>query len=279
MSHRLSIIESATIKGAGLFSCWPYGGAYDGQTDDSVETMAAEAIALIDSNASEGWIDDTSNIADQAIYIYSGRKDKVTAPKGQDALWEVYENYETDKMTWDEEEDWGHDFPDGNMRLGLKTIFTDLGYITDWNPECSYNELEELGTWKEFSQAEFVSPNSVSDDGDAWTYKETEFSRRGGFYIPNACKDEQCHVHFAFHGCGSDPEFFASKHYGDLNILAATNDIIIVYPGSEDCWNDGGWFDTEHYLLKDGLYQETIMAMICRATHADAESAADCSWD
>lgn len=86
-------------------------------------------------------------------------------------------------------------------------------------------------------------------------------------------------MHFAFHGCGSDAEFFASKHYGDLNILAAPNNIIVIYPGSEDCFNDGGWFDTEHYLLKDGLYQETIMAMICRATHADAESAAGCSWD
>ena len=51
MSHRLSINESDTIKGAGLFSCWPYGGAYDGQTSDSVQNMANQSIDLIASNA------------------------------------------------------------------------------------------------------------------------------------------------------------------------------------------------------------------------------------
>ena len=80
-------------------------------------------------------------------------------------------------------------------------------------------------------------------------------------------------MHFAFHGCGSPVDYFVSEDYGDLNILAATNDIIIVYPGSEVCFNDRGRFDSELWLTKKGLYPETMMAMICRVTSADEESA------
>ena len=44
MSHRLSIIYSETIKGAGMFACWPYAGVYDGQDPRSVDEMANSAI-------------------------------------------------------------------------------------------------------------------------------------------------------------------------------------------------------------------------------------------
>ena len=55
--------------------------------------------------------------------------------------------------------------------------------------------------------------------------------------------------------------------------LAATNDIILVYPESHR-WNAGG--DVEQaegaYLTKDGLYPKAFMAMICRLTSASEET-------
>ena len=88
MSHKLSIIYSETIKGAGMFACWPYDGVYDGQDRRSVNKMAKRAWKAIDRTwdeyADEEYylIDDPANIADQAIYIWSGAKDNVVNPKG-----------------------------------------------------------------------------------------------------------------------------------------------------------------------------------------------------
>ena len=58
--------------------------------------------------------------------------------------------------------------------------------------------------------------------------------------------------------------------------LAATNEIILVYPTSH-CWNSDDSVPQQegNYLTKDGLYPKALMAMICRLTAADAETA-DC---
>ena len=82
----------------------------------------------------------------------------------------------------------------------------------------------------------------------------------------------------AFHGCGGSPKGMAQdeEFYG-LNTIAATNDIIVVYPGSRNCFNDGGYFDKEYYLTNEGLYPETFKSMICRLTTAEgSDEAADC---
>ena len=102
---------------------------------------------------------------------------------------------------------------------------------------------------------------------------------KGLVYTPNACLDKQCHVHFAFHGCWTEPEDFASEYYGNLLSTAAANDIIVVYPGSKKCHNAEGLFDEEYWLSKDGLYPQTIMNMICRVTAADATASDACFTD
>ena len=99
MSHKLSIIYSETIKGAGMFACWPYAGVYDGQDRRSVNKMANRAKRAIyrewhnDGECEEDeycMIDDPANIADQAIYIWGGTKDDVVAHKGQKAMKKLY---------------------------------------------------------------------------------------------------------------------------------------------------------------------------------------------
>ena len=75
MAERMMIIHSSTIKGAGLFSCWPYGVDYDSLlsvTPDTKEELSAHSIADIDTAAAAEQIDPTSNLANNSIYIYSG---------------------------------------------------------------------------------------------------------------------------------------------------------------------------------------------------------------
>lgn len=72
------------IQGVGLFACWPYG-TRDKMKESGTEVdgMAAASVDTILENESEGAIEPTSNIASQAVYIWSGLKDKITPPEGQ----------------------------------------------------------------------------------------------------------------------------------------------------------------------------------------------------
>ena len=68
-----------------------------------------------------------------------------------------------------------------------------------------------------------------------------------------------------------DNEFFG------LNLIAGANDIIVVYPGSKNCFNDEGLFDNDYYLTNEGLYPTTMLSMICRLTTAEgSDEAANC---
>lgn len=54
MSERMLMIHSSTIKGAGLFACWPYGVDFDDihtSNPDTAENIAAHSIADIDAAA------------------------------------------------------------------------------------------------------------------------------------------------------------------------------------------------------------------------------------
>lgn len=152
-----------------------------------------------------------------------------------------------------------------------------------WNDSAeNKDETLRLGTLETFSQKEFVqvgwSASSTNDDGNEWTWGETQFTDEGYIYTPNACLDKECYVHFAFHGCGGTPEEVAKDddYYG-LSLIAATNDIIMVYPGSNHCFNDGGYFDNEYWLTNEGLYPTAFRAMMCRVTTEEgSEEAQHC---
>ena len=96
-----------------------------------------------------------------------------------------------------------------------------------------------------------------------------QWKPNGQVFIPHACREKQCHLHFALHGCKFP---ILSKYDGYLE-LAATNDIILVYPESH-CWNADNTVEQAEgaYLTKNGLYPKAFMAMICRLTSASEET-------
>ena len=106
-----------------------------------------------------------------------------------------------------------------------------------------------------------------------WTtvdnWGDSEWDNKGSIYIPTACESKKCHVHFAFHPC----EGSGTLHeYDGYRELAATNEIILVYPNSY-CWNGDGSVPQESgkWLTRDGLYPAAIKAMICRVTTTASE--------
>ena len=94
MAHQMSIIHSTTVKGVGLFACWPYGtDIIDAEHEVPASEIAEHSIGAIDAAEGRGEIDPTSNLSSNGAYVWSGGLDSVTLPKGQEALNLVYENY------------------------------------------------------------------------------------------------------------------------------------------------------------------------------------------
>ena len=160
--------------------------------------MKQMSIRELSKNEEDWMIDDTENIENQAIYIWSGLLDDVCHPKGQRATKDLYEYYDTEKLTFKVCPDCYHGWEDDcceedekDYQIGFKTIYEQLGYITEWADDATDEELESLGTLQSFSQREFVQTgwawNSVNDDGEDWTWEETEFMEEGLVYIPNNC--------------------------------------------------------------------------------------------
>ena len=99
MAHQMQIIHSETIKGVALYACWPYATSIDSPHNGlTASEIATNSIGTIDSRASAGSIDDTSNLANNAVYVWSGLLDEVTLPEGQTAIDLVYENYGVTKL-------------------------------------------------------------------------------------------------------------------------------------------------------------------------------------
>jgi len=155
------------------------------------------------------------------------------------------------------------------MQTGLKWIYEQLGYVAAGTWAAADSDYAAHGTWQDFAQREFIGIDSdrAWQDHDNWG--DSEWDNKGSIYIPTACESKKCHVHFAFHPC----EGSGTLHeYDGYRELAATNEIILVYPNSY-CWNGDGSVPQESgkWLTRDGLYPAAIKAMICRVTTTASE--------
>ena len=152
MSDQMMMVHSETIKGAGLFQCWPYGVLTSDLVNDdsSAELQAEVSIGLIDAAEAAGKIDPTSNLANNSVYIFTGGEDDITPPAMQEALKTVYMNYGVTNLHHIVDPNVDHWFESEVMLPGLKQMYVDLGYANDLN---DFNELAadtSNGTWTDF---------------------------------------------------------------------------------------------------------------------------------
>ena len=240
--------------------------------------MAVQSIDVIDTAEIAGEIDDTANLKNNAVYIFSGGElDTETPPKGQQAQKIVYEHYGVTKLTYVEEEV-GHYFQKGYMLPGLKQLYVDLGYASDLNdfePSVPEAELGNYGAWMDFDQGDFVGVDSTLKDEDgktkAWKWSETAWGDRGKAFIPHSCYSTTCRVHVAFHGCMSNGDVLAYR--SEYINFAASNNVIVVYPNSY-CWslNEEMNIVDDLWMTSEGLYLKSTNNIICRLTSTEKDN-------
>ena len=96
----MQIILSDTIKGAGCSAgaAIGWGPGQFKKEGITAEMMSQRSIELIDELESAGHIDPVSNLADRAVYLWSGKKDTIVPPHNQEAMRQVFEHYGTENL-------------------------------------------------------------------------------------------------------------------------------------------------------------------------------------
>jgi hypothetical protein len=245
------LAQDANVQGA-LFICM---NPLIPETAPDAEHLANLAI----QTAASGEIDDTANLADDRIYIFTGSEDKVVYSDVVARTRRFYEllGVDPEAIQYDD------DLPAGH------SIITD-------NPEDSPLEANQPPYINQggFMQSHdilrhiygLLKPPSVKLSGRLVRFDQTEFfagesrasmSEFGYAYIPRAVEEgAPARLHIALHGCkqgynyvnyvNGRPDVANQPPYGNryvtttgYNHIADTNNIIVVYPQAEGRDGDG----------------------------------------
>lgn len=192
-----------------------------------------ELIALTWADASLNYIDSPVHLADDKVYIFSGKDDSVVNSKVVHSLQSYYTafvkpgnivaNYDISAEHCLPTIDYGEPCATlaspylGNCNFdgagaALKTIYG--------NNLKSGNAIET--NLKSFDQTSFIKRTLTS------------IADTGYIYVPTNCADGKasCSLHISFHGCEQNVELIGSAYaeHAGFNSWAEANNIIVLYP-------------------------------------------------
>jgi hypothetical protein len=201
------------------------------------ELIAVEELVEITlQTAATGFIDSVSNLANHAVWLYSGTNDTVVVPGVVHKTLEYYKLFVNNIKT-------RFDVPSGhawvNNNFGSECSFNGEPYINN----CGKSLVEE------FLQHILFHPNNISGvkstnqaNGTLIEFDSSMYSYlapTGFLYVPQACQQGRtCHLHVALHGCLQNEEYTKQIFFykTGLNEAADANNMIILYPLFEFEW-------------------------------------------
>lgn len=224
------------IKGSGLIIGGPYGDdTYNWNTTEVSGNTASMGIEKAEDYLSQGLIDNTENLNNDPVYIFSGELDTTVIPAKQEALKDFYTNYGAN-IDFVSKADIGHEIPtifDENNDFTYDMAGDLLSHILtnlETNSIASLNEAnadwESAGVLRRFNQWEFVSDVGMTKG------KSSGLAKYGYVYYPDECITNQCKVHMHLHGCLDINQGFTKNLYTTYGFhqYAATNDLIVIFP-------------------------------------------------
>jgi poly(3-hydroxybutyrate) depolymerase len=308
MAVQMQTAYSSTVTGAAIFAGGPFGCARGDSTiatlseammhcvnvqgamwnpansymgPPSVETRVKDTKAM----AKAGSIDPVAGLADDRIYLFSGKADN-TVPQGvMVALKDWYKAFvPAEQMQEDFAVDSGHAMVTTDWKNPCDK--TELPYINDCDLDGAgkalgtlYGDLStnagEGGTLYAITQSAYIPKNSITYTGLIDT---------AHLFVPESCQPDQghaCRLHVVFHGCQQSQDFIGDQYYTrtGYNSWAAANQIIVLYPQAKPseksmlnpmglpnpngCWDWWG-FTNQDYLNKSGIQMQTVWSMIER---------------
>jgi poly(3-hydroxybutyrate) depolymerase len=291
MAVQAHVAYSATFRGAAIFAGAPYYCAEDSLANALTRCMNAVTPAQIPTDtlaettrawAKQGRIDDTANLRNSQVYLFSGTLDAVVHQPGMDAASDYYRRFvNPSNIVYNNATPAGHGWisPLGPNPCAA----TASPYVNDcgFDPEHTFLSMfygtlapkpagALSGQFLPVDQTEFVDdrdPAAHSLDANAW------------LYLPASCaRGERCRVHVAFHGCNQGYTKVGDQFFrrSGLNEWADTNRIIVLYPqavpnldpdhvNNQGCWDWWG-YDNAQYAQKAGVQLLMTKRMVDRIT-------------
>jgi hypothetical protein len=296
MAGQFQVAHSKIVQGAAIIAGGPYGcaeSAFAGMVVGPAAAMlnASKAVTGCMKNGMAIWgvpnaglladkteqlarddaIDPVDSLKLDRVYLFSGKEDRTVVPAIVASAHDYYRKagvpaanikFVTDVPA-------GHGFVTESE--GQACERTGVPYVID----CNYDQAKDLlthlygplaapspapaGTFSHFSQRAFTG-----DRG------EHGLSDTGAVYIPDACGQETCRVHIAFHGCEQNEatagEAFIKKT--GFARWADTNRLIVLFPQTvasafnpQGCWDWWGYTGRE-YLTKDAPQIRAVYRML-----------------
>jgi len=305
MAAQFAVAYSATVVGAGIiaggpFYCAGYPGfapfipylanamascmnpaqAHAPPPDASVSWQAANRFAQA------GQIDATSNLRRQRVYLFSGTSDQTVTQQvvAQTARFYGLAGVPAAQIAYVDNVDAGHAIITADSH-DVPCPATTVPYIND----CHFLQAQDL--------LRFIYPGLNPPTSGALTGKLIPFNQRSFIhgplssmantayaYVPQACYQQRCKVHVAFHGCQQGAAAIGDHFYAraGYNPVADSNGIIVLYPQVEPsplypynpkgCWDFWGYTSVNPFLpsfyAKDGVQMVAVMAMLQRLAGA-----------
>jgi len=302
MAVQFEVAFSSIVRGAGIVAGGPYYCAQDNATLATTmcscffgcfaasSTDVGQLIAVTDRNAARGLIDDTANLAQHRVWMFSGTSDTVVPQRLMNDLLVYYGHYlGAANIAYKNDLAAQHAMPTdffGNPCGVLNDPYINncdydaSGQLLQWiygnlNPK---NTGPLGGSFVRFDQGEFI--DHPVDHGMA---------PNGWLFVPAGCANRQsCKLHVAFHACKQYETYrYFSAASGFVtfgttfvrntgyNKWADTNNIIVLYPQATDsspvalapnpygCWDWWG-YDGANYATKGGRQMAAVKAMVDR---------------
>lgn len=179
-----------------------------------------------------GYIDETANLKDDRVYLFSGQHDSVVDPKVMQALQKYYQYFvEVSNIVADYNVDAEHCFP--TLNYGESCTRLSSPYIGKCSFDGAGNALQVL-YGQDIVAGTAVTGNLQSFDQTPY-FSDTKASigDKGYIYVPSSCAGgAQCHLHIALHGCQQTISDIGDQWAADTgyNRWAEANNIIVLYP-------------------------------------------------
>ncbi len=252
---------------------------------------AKDAKQLIDTAHRARSIDDPAGLANDRVWLFRGKFDKVVPAAVADSLADLYrllgvvgqalviEPGTTQRPA-------NHGIPVESFAGESRFVRRDCGeYGPPFVIECGYDAAELLlrHLYPDGFLPEPVDPHAA---GKLHAFDQTKFfhpSRTAGLsgvgyiYIPDACQSQDCRLHVAFHGCRQNVDAQGDDRVHDdfvrdagYNRWAASNRIVVLYPQATEaagnpraCWDFWG-YSGHGWRTREGIQMRAVASMVVR---------------
>lgn len=274
MAVQMHVANSASIRGAGVFAAGPYW-CSKGDVTTAVTTCMSTGVGVdiegiktqISNYERSSYIDNSSNLKDSKVFLFSGSADKIVNRKVVMETENFYKEYSADVKTQFNLYV-AHTMP--TKDYGSNCASSEKPFIGRCNYEGAFYTLSHLFDGKiKSGSAKYNKANVFEVTQDT---VGTNMGPKAYVYAPKACQESgaNCPLHVVFHGCQQtiadiDMQYVEKTGY---NEVAENNNLVILYPQAVasavnpmGCWDWWG-YTTSSFANKNGPQIKAVNKLI-----------------